>query len=348
VADDGDESIRSQRRGWIAALASGAVVAGALASARPWPGAFLLRSAFERNAARTKQRLERHAPAGVTALTAVPYRPDDPDALLDVWFPASADETGARRPTLVWVHGGAWLSGHRDDTAPYFALVAAAGFTVVSVDYSLAPGHTYPTALHQVHAALAFVDQQADRLHVDPDRLVVGGDSAGAQLASQVAVLLTDPAYAEQLGLRPALRPDQLRGVVLYCGFYDLGRFGSRGAGPVGSVLRWGTRTMVRAYTGRPGDSATARELSTFHHVTAAYPPVLLSGGNADPLTESQSRPFAEKLAGLGVDVTTHFYEPDHEPELGHEYQFDLDTEEGNATFDRLVGFLRRTTATTA
>jgi len=52
--------------------------------------------------------------------------------------------------------------------------------------------------------------------------------------------------------------------------------------------------------------------------------------------------------AGLGVDVTTHFYEPDQQPELGHEYQFDLDTDEGNATFDRLVGFLRRATATTA
>ena len=78
---------------------------------------------------------------------------------------------------------------------------------MIAVDYSLAPAAAYPAALRQLNDALVYLQAQADRLHVDTTRLVLAGDSAGAQLVSQLATLTTVPRYAAELQLTPALRP---------------------------------------------------------------------------------------------------------------------------------------------
>ena len=86
-------------------------------------------------------------------------------------------------------------------------------------------------------------------------------------------------------------------------------------------------------------------EMSSTRHATAGFPPALLLGGDADPLTDTQSRPMATRLSGLGVDVATVFYDDPPLPGLPHEYQFDLSTPEARAAFDTIVEFLRRVTA---
>ncbi|HVM63489.1 MAG TPA: alpha/beta hydrolase, partial [Acidimicrobiales bacterium] len=175
-----------------------------------------------------------------------------------------------------------------------------------------------------------------------PDRLVLAGDSAGAQICSQVAAAITDGAYTRQLGIAPAVQAAQLRAVVLYCGFYDMRTFIDRGRAAPVPILRWGTRTMVRAYTGRAAvDSDDIRLMSVIDHATDRFPPAFISGGNGDPLTVSQSRPFSEKLSGLGVPVVTHFFDDGAQPPLPHEYQFDLDREEGRGALVAMLEFLR-------
>jgi len=104
--------------------------------------------------------MEAHAPGGISSLTDQAYRSRDGDGRLDVYFPETVgpDE---RLPTVVWTHGGAWISGHKDDATPYFQLIAAEGYAVVSVGYSVAPGATYPTPIHQVNDALAYMQENA-------------------------------------------------------------------------------------------------------------------------------------------------------------------------------------------
>jgi acetyl esterase/lipase len=85
--------------------------------------------------------------------------------------------------------------------------------------------------------------------------------------------------------------------------------------------------------------------MSTIDHVTPAFPPVFIGGGNADPLTEAHSRPFAARLRELGVAVSTLFYDADHRPPLGHEYQFDLDLAEGREALASTLDFLRAHTS---
>jgi acetyl esterase/lipase len=295
-----------------------------------WIGAMLIRWMFERGGDRIARGLKAHTPQGVRTYSGIRYRQGDLDARLDVHIPI---EGGPAWPTVVWIHGGAWLSGHRDDVVPFLMRLAEAGFAVVSVDYPRAPRTRYPVALHRINEALTFVTTNAVALHADPTRVVLAGDSAGAQLASQLAAVCTSDSYAASLDLTPALRADQVRGAMLYCGIYDLRAFVERGRNP---GLNWGTSTIVRAYTG--GEAGAVAQMSTVEHVTEAFPPSFICGGRADALTAPQSRPFAARLAQLGVDVTALF--PDN-PRLGHEYQFDLDSADGRDALERSIEFLR-------
>lgn len=324
--------------GALTLLASG-VAATFVAS--PRPGAMLVRLVFDRDARRTTTALAAHAPGNVATITDQQYRVGDADAYLDVYFPRELAATNRALPTVIWTHGGAWISGNRSHHATYYELIAAAGFTVISLDYSLAPEHRYPTAIEQLRDGHAFVVANAERLHVDPDRIVLAGDSAGAQLSSQLALITTDPGYARAVGIAPALQPEQLRGVILHCGIYEIT---DMVGGP--GIIGWGTAESIWAYTGSKdiARSSAVAEMSTLRHVTDRFPATFVSGGNTDGLTEKQSKALAAKLTSLGVDVTTLFYDDDHTPPLAHEYQFDLDNADGWKALEQTLEFLRKHT----
>lgn len=325
---------------WVVAIVIVVVIGVVVAFvSSPKPGALTVRWVFDRDAAKVTEALEKHAPGGVDAVKDQQYRAGDDDAHLDVYFPAG---TSTALPTVIWTHGGAWISGSKSDYASYYERLASHGFTVVSLDYSLGPEHHYPTAVKQLNDAHAYVVANAERLHVDPSRIVLAGDSAGAQLSSQLATVITDPGYADRVGISPSLRPDQLRAVVLNCGIYDVA---DMVGGP--GIVGWGVDRSLWAYTGERDflNAEAAEQMSTLNFVSDRFPPTYLSGGNADPLTKSQSKPLADKLTGLGVAVETVFYPDDHVPALGHEYQFDLDNTDGMAAFDRTVAFVEAHTA---
>ena len=188
-----------------------------MTSARP--GALVFRSLLERSNRANLSSAARSIP-GVRSVTDVHYEPSDPDARFDVYFPASV-ATDDRLPAVVWVHGGAWISSTKDVAAPYFALLARSGVVVIAVEYSRAPDAKYPTPLVQINDAIAYVQRHAAQFHVDEARIILAGDSAGAQMASQIATLVTNPAYSLEVGILPSLRPDQLRAAILFCGVFN-------------------------------------------------------------------------------------------------------------------------------
>jgi acetyl esterase len=112
-------------------------------------------------------------------------------------------------PIVVLFHGGGWVNGSLDAHEPYCrALATEATAVVVSVDYRLAPEHRFPAALDDSTDATLWVLAHADELRGTPQRVLVGGDSAGATLATAVALLLRDrkvsPGLAGQILLYPA------------------------------------------------------------------------------------------------------------------------------------------------
>jgi len=94
---------------------------------------------------------------------------------------------------LVYFHGGGWVMGDLDTHhGVCHALAKRSSCLVVSVDYRLAPEHRYPSAIEDAYAATSWVAQNADYIQADPDRLAVGGDSAGGHLAAVVALMARD------------------------------------------------------------------------------------------------------------------------------------------------------------
>ncbi len=325
-----------------AAVGGAALTAGFIVTHDPAPAALVIRAALDAQAAEMTKQLAAFDPGGVTELRDQRYGVASSN-LLDVY---RKEGSAGPRPTVVWVHGGGWLAGDKADAATYFRLLADAGFTVASVNYSRSPEHRYPTPVREVNAALGYLRRHASGLGIDPKRLVLAGDSAGAQLASQVAALTTNPAYARQLGITPAISDAaDLRGVVLDCGAYDLVPYARRDDSAPEGVLGFAVSQLVWAYAGTTDpQSSVFAQMSVIDHVTEAFPATFITGGNDDPLTASQSRPFAAKLADVGVPVDALFFADDHEPALPHEYQFDLRTADGQQALERTIAFLREMT----
>lgn len=331
---------------WLIGIASGLVLLIIIAfiwfRLSPWPGAMLIRYVFDKGGAKTAASLEKHAPlGGITVFTDQQYKTGDKDAKLDVYVPDSAMASGQKLPVIIWTHGGAWLSGNKIDAAVYYKLLAQAGFTVVAPNYSLAPEHKYPTPVNQLNAVHAYVQTQADRFHADVNNIVLAGDSAGSQLSSQMAALITNPAYAKEVGIVPALKPDQLKGVVLNCGVFKMEELTYPNPA-LPKIIGWGEDVTVWAYSGTHNFSdPIIRQMSPYYHVTKDFPPAFITGGNADPLTDVQSKPLANKLKSLGVPTTTLFYPANHQPELPHEYQFNLDNADGQRALEQIIAFVR-------
>lgn len=330
---------RARRSTAAAVSAAGAVAAiGAFALVSPWPSALAIRALFERDARRTRRALEAFAPEhGLMERYEVSYG-DDPEMRLN-WF--CPEEALGALPVVIWIHGGAWLSGRKEDVDPYMRMMASQGYTTITIDYARAPEAKYPTALQQLNAALAFLSDNAVEFNIDPGRFVLAGDSAGAQLAAQLATAITNPAYAKELGITPGLTPDQLTALILYCGIYDVSDIPD--APGIGG---WGSRIALWSYLGSRDWSHTVggSQMSVHNYVTKDFPPTYISGGNGDALTQLQSRPFADRLESLGVPVTRLFYPDSLEPALPHEYQFHLEYEQAPEALASSIHFLDRAT----
>ncbi|MFG1966661.1 alpha/beta hydrolase [Nonomuraea sp. NPDC049028] len=129
--------------------------------------------------------------------------PADPDVPVRIYRPHHPQ--GA----IVWWHGGGFVMGDLNTEHPWAARLAnVSGSVVVSVGYRLAPEHRFPAALDDVYAALTWTAENAADLGVDPERIAVGGHSAGGGLATAVALRARDeqgPPIRFQLLNQPGL-----------------------------------------------------------------------------------------------------------------------------------------------
>ena len=302
----------------------------------PWPGALVIRYFFDKGGHKTSVAMQKYVPNTVSSITNQQYREHDKDAKLDVFFPSSIAGTNKTLPTVFWVHGGAWVSGSKETIDNYIKILASHGYTTVGIDYTVAPNAKYPTPVLQTNDALRYVQQNAKRLHIDPSKIVIAGDSAGSQIAAQVATIVTNSDYARTLGMSPPLQANQLKATILNCGAYDLTLPNYKGEDA--KFLK----TVLWAYSGSKDFLAdpTIKTASVADYVNNQFPPSFITAGNADPL-ESQSREFAGILHNLKVPTDTLFYTENHEPRLQHEYQFDLDSTDGKNALNQILSFLK-------
>ncbi len=126
-----------------------------------------------------------------------------------IYTPKTLRKTNGLAPCLVFFHGGGWVIGNLDSHDVVCRMLADQGeLIVISVDYRLAPEHKFPAAADDAITATKWVAANAKQLGIDPAQLLVGGDSAGGNLAAVVALAARDgegPKLAGQV--RPILLP---------------------------------------------------------------------------------------------------------------------------------------------
>lgn len=158
---------------------------------------------------------------GQYIITEIRYSDRYPNSFLDITYPDQDRE--APRPTLIYFHGGGFFGGSKSfgdplagsDATALLDDLCAAGFNLVNIDYVLVPEYHFPAPLVQANEAFAYLTDHAKEFHLDMDKVVIMGSSAGAIITSQLGSIITNPEYAGALDIRPVLKPEQIRAVVL-------------------------------------------------------------------------------------------------------------------------------------
>jgi len=202
-------------------------------------------------------------------------------------------------PVLFWMHGGGFVLGSvQESDADCRHLVELSGCAVISVDYPLAPEHPYPAATVTCYAALQWLHAHARALGLDPERIAVGGDSAGGNLATSIALTARDrggPKLAYQVLVYPVT---------------DLSRFdrasyleNAEGYFLTRKSMTW----FADQYVPRQEDRLRPEVSPLLAIDLKGLPPALLITAEYDPLRDEGAE-YAAKLARAGVDVTHSAY----------------------------------------
>jgi acetyl esterase len=214
--------------------------------------------------------------------------PADPDVAVRVYRPREA------QAAVVWLHGGGYVVGNLDTEHPWCARIAeGSGAVVVSVNYRLAPEHRFPAALDDAYAVLGWTFEHAAELGVDPDRIAVGGHSAGAGLAAALALRARDqdgPRICFQLLNEPGLDDRQQT-------------WSQRNFTDTPWVYRDKIAAAWRHYLGSTPASqyaapARAADLS-------GLPPAYIAAAEFDP-NRDEDIDYAQRLLQAGVQVELH------------------------------------------
>ena len=209
------------------------------------------------------------------------------------------DRRQGAKPVLVWFHGGGWVIGSLDGSDYGCRMVTnASGCVVVSVDYRLAPEHKFPTAAEDCYAVTKWVSENARELSVDPNRLAVGGDSAGGNLAavvSQMARAAGGPAIKYQALVYPVTNHDF--GTASY-------RENAEGYFLTRASMEWFWGHYLRSAS----DGRDPRASPLLAENLAGLPPALVITAEFDPLRD-EGEAYAEKLRAAGVAVESKRYD---------------------------------------
>ncbi len=202
---------------------------------------------------------------------------------LDLYRPAPPAE-GRRSPALVWIHGGGWTGGTKNEArAKNICTTAAeAGYVAVSIDYRLGAG-AWPANLHDCKNAVRYLRAHAERLRLDPERIAVAGGSAGGHLALMVALTAGDAAFEPSGAGTPY--PGHSSAVRCAVNFYGVTNLLTRlqtdakGEPTATRKLMAGSLAVFGA-----ADEAAAvlRDASPVTHVSARSVPLLTLHGKAD------------------------------------------------------------------
>jgi acetyl esterase/lipase len=233
---------------------------------------------------------------GLRLLRNIAYREvDSRRLLLDICVPRRR----LPAPVLVYIHGGSWTSGGKEQGRALIAAYARRGYLGVSIQYRLAGVQPWPAQIEDCRAAVEWLREHIAEYGGDPERIALVGASAGAQLALCLACGWGVEGVDGTVE-RSSLPPGTVKGVVSWFGPVDLVPMSTK-AHPLEDVL---------IYLGRDYDvrERNARLASPLLYVSPDDPPALFIHGTADlmvPCWHSQKMHAALKEAGVATELIT-------------------------------------------
>ena len=219
---------------------------------------------------------------------------------LDIYLPRNPGP----HPLIVWVHGGAWRAGSKQDM-PLGGLIAQ-GFAVASVDYRLSTVAPMPAQMHDIKAAIRFLRAHAGEYGFDARRFAVAGSSAGGHLAALTGTSNGNAELEGKLGAHCDQSSD-VQAIVSFFGASNLQTILGQST-PHGLSVRVPALQLLLG--GQPDEKPALAKLASpvAHvdaHVDAHVPPLLLIHGDADPqmpVEQSRELDAAYRKAGRPVE----------------------------------------------
>lgn len=200
-------------------------------------------------------------------------------------------------PGIVFIHGGGWKNGNRNQMLKLIKALAEDGYVGFTIEYDLDPV-PFPNSFHESLAAVKYFREHAAEFHLDPSRVAVAGSSAGGELAALVAL---NPSGAP---LKDGEKPQEgnlggVQAAVILNGVLDLT-----------DEAKTHEAGMVAQYLGGPCEEkmSACKDASPVFHVHAGAPPMYVGHGTQDPTV-----PFAEAVAFTdalkAADVPVQFFQ---------------------------------------
>ncbi|HEY2411923.1 MAG TPA: alpha/beta hydrolase [Pirellulaceae bacterium] len=223
-------------------------------------------------------------------------RAGDISLKLDLYLPANVISP----PVVVWVHGGAWRGGSKNN--PSILPLTEKGFAVASVDYRLSPVAQFPAQIHDIKAAIRYLRGTAKEHGISAERIAISGGSAGGHLAALVGVTNGVKELEGDLGdYRNKL--SDVQGIVVFYGASNLTTILAQST-PHGVNMR--TPALELLLGGQPDSKPDlARLASPVFQVDKADPPLWWYHGDQDPqMPVNQALEMLGAYKKLGLDVT--------------------------------------------
>lgn len=234
----------------------------------------------------------------------------------DIYYPPEGVRKGIG---VLLLHGGGWSQGDRTQLRGYGILLGRRGYTCVASEYRLTGEALWPAQIEDVKAALRWMRANAERLRIDPEKIVIEGNSAGGHL-SLVAAGTTEEVGFEGDGGNAGVSTKVAAAIAFYP--------------PTGLERRsWG------GLPGLFGDGAgveTLRGASPLTYAGREYPPTLIIQGNADEIVPArEATAMYEALHDAGAPVELHMF-------ANQPHGFDADPRLGRECAGIMVSFLER------
>lgn len=245
------------------------------------------------------------------------YRPiDNPDA-----------------PVLIWIHGGFFVAGDKNGVENVCASIAARGYTVIAMNYALAPEHKYPDAILQVDELIAHLKQNCTDLNTT--KIALAGDSAGGYIAAQYCAMISNEDMRQTAKIQFKNSDKTIAALVLVCAPIDIGMILG-----INKKLDKLLPIFGRAYFGKGKwhKDERFRHTKTVDYVTEKFPPSFLTDGNHVSF-EPQNRLLGETLRGVGVECEELYFDKEN-GNVEHEYLFRLTDENALLALGKICRFL--------